>query len=246
MAFSNIIHLVWFQGFANAPDHVRGTPALWRAMNPSYTVMEWDYESLSAFIAKRYRQYYDRWNKLDLIIKKCDVARFLLVHHYGGAYVDADLIPQRPLDAFLDGGEIRHHRTKFVTELPQPDPIETLNLRERDFILSREYRPIDMTGSGVANGFIIASPGLPMWIDFMEAQIEQPTRRVLDFFGPHALTRFLRERADSLQGKGLVVPPYYFLWEDHAMKQPAPAWVVSKHLAINHWGDKTRADWWNV
>lgn len=246
MALSKIIHLVWYQGFDQAPDHLRGTPQAWRGFNPEWRVMEWDFVSLSSFIVQKYPQYFDRWNRLDQVIKKCDLARLFLVHHFGGVYVDADLIPQRPLDEFLDAGEIRHRQTKHVTRLPKPDPVERVNLRERAFILSREHRPIDRTGSGVANGMLASVPRLPMWLDFIERQIDQTGLKVLDYFGPHALTKFLRERADTLRGSGLILPPYYFLWEAHAMHEPPPSWCVSRHLAINHWGDSSRSDWWNV
>jgi hypothetical protein len=245
MAFSKVIHLCWFQGIDLAPANLRQAPALWRELNPGYEVLIWDFQSLSSFIASKYPQYFSRWNRLDKVIKKCDFARLLLVHYFGGFYFDLDLLPRTSLDSFMDAGVVRHMTTQFVTVLPSPEPLEAVDLHSRDFILSREHRPIDEIGFGVANGQIASKPGLPLWIDFLEAQIGSPDVRVLDYLGPWALTRFLRARTD-LRGRGLIVPPYYFLWEDAAFQQPPPSWCVTRHLAENNWGDKSKGDWWMV
>ena len=245
MDFSKLIHFIWFQGIALAPATSRDVPAHWQHMNHDYEVRVWDEQSLHDFIVTKYPQYLKRWHALPQVIKKCDMARLLLIHHYGGVYLDMDLIPQSPLHEFFDQRKIYHMGMQHRSILPNSPPVD-VDFASREFILSREYANIDYAGCGVANGVILSKAKLPMWIEFVEEQIDQPNNRVLEFMGPHALTRFLRRRAATLNGRGLIVPPYYFLWEDHAMKQPAPSWCVSKHLAVNHWGDHTKPRWWEV
>lgn len=246
--FSKLIHLCWFQGIDQAPEATKRSPAAWKALNPHYEVVVWDEHSLTQLIQDRYPALLAPWRNLDKVIKKCDVARMLVVHAFGGIYADLDLKPRRALDSFLDDPHIQHLHGEVVTgSLPSnAAPPSFVRLRERDFLLSKEYKPIDSGGSGVANGLIITKPGVSLWLDFVHERMEQPTLRVLDFAGPHALTRFIRQRHQDLRGKGLLLPPYYFLWERHAFVHEPPAWCVTEHLAVNNWGDHTRADWWNV
>ena len=248
MDFSKLIHLCWFQGVANAPGDLARSPSRWAALNPGHEIRLWDERSLSALIANRYPRYFARWMALDMVIKKCDLARLLVIHEFGGAYFDLDLLPRRALDSFLDDGHVRYaQESPRSGQLPGDEASVRVKLREREFILSREYRRIDMTGYGVANGMIISRPRLPLWLEFIDERIGHARdARVLDFMGPHALTRFLRARARELRGRGALLPPYYFLWERGSFKHPPPEWCVAEHPAVNHWGDHTRPDWWAI
>lgn len=236
---------MWYQGHEFAPSSDRGNPLRWRTMNPGWQVLEWNHVNLTEFIRGHYPQYFPAWNSLGKVIKKCDLARLLVLHYFGGAYMDLDLVPLSPLDGLLNSKRIRHSKTAYVTVLPQPESVESVNLLEMDAVFSREYRPIDKRGFGVANGAIIAKPGCQWMLDFIDSRINNPGALVLDYMGPHALTRFLRERTD-LHRRVRALPPYYLLWEPHYMQQPPPDWVVCLHPAVNSWGDHSKVDFWRT
>jgi hypothetical protein len=242
--FSKVIHTIWFQGHHHAPIADQENVASWQRLNSSYEVLQWDYQNLSLFIRDHYPQYFEHWNRLDRVIKKCDFARLLLIDFFGGVYVDLDLRPKSPIDVLLDSGKIRYGKTAYVSILPTPEVSESVDLRSYETLFSREYQPIDSNGFGLANGVMVSVPR-PSWvIPFIDSRIHYGHLRVLDYMGPHALTRFFRERKD-LQSKVRALPPYYFLWE-RSMQQMPPEWVVSCHPAVNSWGDSTRVDFWNV
>lgn len=254
MILCRTINLVWFQGIHSAPKEWQTNPDRWRELNPGWEVRVWDYRSLADFIRAIYPAYFERWGRLDRIIKKCDFARLLLIHHFGGVYADLDLTPRIPLDDFLSATEVFHRRTEYTSVLPEPAPVEALRsftphtrFEDFDFILSKEHRPIDEQGYGVANGILIATKRrLPVWIDFAESRINHPRARVLDFVGTWAFTNYLRKHKDEIRGKGIIIPPYYFLWEPANFSQPPPPWCVTLHPAQNSWGDHSQEKWWET
>lgn len=245
--FCNVIHLVWYQGFDAAPADIRPAPERWARENPDHEVRTWDAHSMERLIRGDYPALLPVWHSLDRIIKRCDLARLLIVHRHGGVYADADLIPRRSLTSFYRDRRVHFLSDAPVTgELPASSSPVDVHIADRLFLLSKEYNKIDHAGYGVANGFIASRPGLPLWMDFVRAHAFNTNARVLDYLGPHALTRFLRQRASELRGQGLLLPPYYFLWERHAFTHQPPEWCVCEHPAVNRWGDASRTEWWAV
>lgn len=244
--FPKLLHFMWYQGFKQIPAYLKSTPRNWAVMNSGYSVIQWDQENLTEFIYSKYPQFFETWSSLPSVIKKCDFARLLVLHYYGGVYLDCDLIPLSPLESLLSSDFRYCQRIKGVRMLPKPPPKSPVNFSEAELIFSREHRAIDAKGFGIANGVIIAKPNNQLLYDFLEHRSQDTESRVLDYLGPHALTRFIRSRAEGLQGKVIVLPPYYLLWEMTAMDEQPPDWTISIHLAKNHWGDHSKKDWWNV
>lgn len=246
MTFPRHIHFIWYQGIESAPAEIRNNPVEWGRMNPGWRINFWDSGALTRFIRSHYKAYWPAWEALPSVIKKCDFARVLILFHFGGVYADMDLKPFRPLDDFLNAGEVRHRKTFVTGKLPAHDNLEQVALLERDIILTREYRQVPGVGWPVANGIIISKRHLRLWHDFLDSRIHEPWATVLNYVGPWALSRFIKANAATLQGKVTVLPPYYFLWEPYHFKQARPAWVVSEHQAKNYWGDHSKPDWWNT
>lgn len=243
---SKAIHFMWYQGFDTIPSYLKRVPTLWGEMNPSYEILRWDYRNTSEFISKHYPHLFATWNSLDSIIKKCDYARLLLLHYFGGVYADCDLIPSGPLDYLLNSSVRYCQQVSLVKVLPNPYPAEAADFSVPEVILSREHQPIDRKGFGVANGIILAKPKSQFLMEFLLSRYTRSSDQVLDYLGPHALTRFIRENTATYRKRVMILCPYYFLWEDHAMDEKPPPWNISSHLARNHWGDHSRKDWWNI
>lgn len=241
-----LLHLVWYQGFDRIPPYLAANPGRWGALNPGHEVRLWDEESLSRLVADHYPQYRGAWDGLSTVIKRCDLGRLLVVHRHGGAYLDADLEPRSPLSAFLGSGVRYCHNAARVRSLPRPWSHEPYAWGGRELVLSREHNPIDGHGYGIANGVLLARPGSEIVLDFVDSHCRDLQAPVLDYLGPHALTRYVRRRAPQLRGRLGIAPPWYFLWECPSMDQPPPPWTVSTHLNLHHWGDRSKPDWWNV
>ena len=89
----------WFQGRENAPPLVKSCLDSWERHNPN-----WDLRCLDAATVQRYvplRQYIDLNEKTLTAASLSDVLRIVLLHEFGGLWVDATLLCNRPLDDWL-------------------------------------------------------------------------------------------------------------------------------------------------
>jgi hypothetical protein len=89
----------WFQGRENAPALVKSCLNSWERQNPN-----WELRCLDATNVQRYvplSQYIDLNKKTLTAASLSDVLRILLLHEFGGLWVDATLLCNRPLDDWL-------------------------------------------------------------------------------------------------------------------------------------------------
>lgn len=96
---NKIIWTCWFQGRQNAPELVEQCLASWETLNP-----DWDFRCLDAETAGRYidfDEYINLQNQTITAASLSDILRLLLLHEYGGVWVDATLYCNQPLDEWL-------------------------------------------------------------------------------------------------------------------------------------------------
>ena len=258
---TNIFHLIWFQGFQNLPKELSGVPKLWGRLNPNYTVMQWCGEKLSHFVALNYPQFCDFYGSLGegqpenvMIVKRCDFARLLLLHRYGGWYFDVDCLPVLPMSYLLDSGQVHHRNTPFSYSRDSSHPTVlgtdpaplAVDFGSYEMVMSREHLPNPALGGyPVSNTVIYAKAGSPLLMEMIEGCVSRAGEKVLDFAGPIGLGRWVRERADTLKGKLLVLPPFYFLWQTHDQGTPWEG-TICCHLNRLDWTDKTKEVPWDV
>ena len=96
-----IIWTCWFQGRDEAPDLVKRCLTSWERENP-----DWEVRCLDSRTVGRYldiREYVDLDCQAITAASLSDIIRIFLLHEYGGAWVDATLYCNRPLDDWLPG-----------------------------------------------------------------------------------------------------------------------------------------------
>src|ERR1700733_10439169 len=89
----------WFQGRRNAPDLVKRCLASWETLKPG-----WDFRCLDAETTGRYvdlGEHVDLQSQTITAASLSDILRVLLLHEYGGVWVDATLYCNVPLDEWL-------------------------------------------------------------------------------------------------------------------------------------------------
>jgi hypothetical protein len=94
-----IIWTCWFQGRHNAPDLVQRCITSWEVQNP-----EWQVRCLDATTVGRYLDmdsFVDLTRQTLTAASLSDMIRILLLHEYGGVWVDATVCCNQPLDAWL-------------------------------------------------------------------------------------------------------------------------------------------------
>jgi Capsular polysaccharide synthesis protein/Polysaccharide pyruvyl transferase/Methyltransferase domain len=94
-----IIWTCWFQGRLEAPELVRKCLQSWETRNPG-----WDFRCLDAGTIARYIDlgaYVDLTRQTITAASLSDILRVLLLHEYGGVWVDATTFCNTPLDDWL-------------------------------------------------------------------------------------------------------------------------------------------------
>lgn len=67
-----------------------------------YEYKMWDLKDCEELIVEKYPQYIDLWTYFRYDIQRCDFIRYLILHSYGGWYVDCDVYPIQNLDSLRD------------------------------------------------------------------------------------------------------------------------------------------------
>lgn len=260
-----IIHFIWWQG--EVPAAKRANLDQWKLLNPKWEIRVWNGEQLQALIREAFPRLSSAFKRIPDTsakgkfreIRKADCARLFVMHLYGGVYLDLDLVPFRPLDAFLRDKEIYLRR---FTRFDANEPVTTADLARDcsyiapggfNYIVFRDTQPMDATGNAVINGVMFSrahEPGQDSWLlDFARAQLTWGNRRkpVLDAFGSYALARFLRDlRARELGEDILHMPGHYVIWYND-MFGPTRWFVLCTHdgaTSASSWGDDSKQQPW--
>lgn len=96
---NRIIWTCWFQGQQSAPEIVKRCLRSWIEKNPG-----WDFRCVDASNVEEYvsiSKYIDLGNQQVTAASLSDIVRILLLHEYGGVWVDATLFCNQPLDNWL-------------------------------------------------------------------------------------------------------------------------------------------------
>jgi mannosyltransferase OCH1-like enzyme len=99
-----IINQVWFGTIPNKREAKKAYNKLsiyrdsWTAKNPDWYRVEWNKETSHALVKLCYSEYLELYEGYPYEIQRCDFIRYLILHRYGGWYVDMDYYCNRPLD----------------------------------------------------------------------------------------------------------------------------------------------------
>ncbi|MCB1076738.1 MAG: hypothetical protein KDM64_09835 [Verrucomicrobiae bacterium] len=130
----------------------------------------WDYrfwtdDDLEELVREAYPQYLEDWAALNQPIKRVDMARYFLLHRFGGIYADLDFIFKQSLDPLIDG----RHRLYFY----------------------RSQEAITKGWQFLGNAFMMSAPAEPFWLDLVDFQLSLPANTpVLHHTGPRSIGAF--------------------------------------------------------
>lgn len=104
------IHYCWF-GREEKPELVLRCIASWRKYMPHYEIREWNEDSYNVFLSKYSEEAY----RLKSYAHVSDFARFWIIYHHGGIFLDTDVELLKPLDPLVEKGP-------FMAFEAQPEP----------------------------------------------------------------------------------------------------------------------------
>lgn len=69
-----------------------------RQLNPDYELITYDDIMSRRFIARDYPEWLELYDSLEVPVMRADLWRYLILHRYGGVYMDGDVDCKRPID----------------------------------------------------------------------------------------------------------------------------------------------------
>jgi mannosyltransferase OCH1-like enzyme len=88
-----ILHQIWFQGIDNIIEPYKSCfiKNIKFLENTKWDHTFWDKERIENLILKYYPKYWDIYNNSNILVQKLDIARYIILYHYGGCYMDMDV-----------------------------------------------------------------------------------------------------------------------------------------------------------
>ena len=194
---TSFIHQIWFQGEVNIPEKYHFNISRWKELHPHYEYKLWDEHSISRFLKKHYPDYFEPWSSLDKMIKKCDCARYFILHHFGGVYADMDTLPLKDIEDLVSS----YKEFEIILSEESQDP----QVWKSD--ISSQISKESSLETVVGNAIIISSNKVDFWIEFINESFKRKNLSVLESFSTWHLTKAI----DKWQLNGIKVIPYYFL-----------------------------------
>jgi len=158
-----ILHQVWLGG--SVPRVWAEVAMSWRRFHPGWAYHFWTDAESQPFVQANYPEFLGTFESYAYPIQRADVLRYLLLHQFGGLYVDMDIECLRPMDPLLAGKRalVVHEPEAHATEGGRP--------------------------AYLSNAFIAAEPGHPLLDTLLqtltrEAAVAVTHRDVLEMTGP--------------------------------------------------------------
>jgi mannosyltransferase OCH1-like enzyme len=164
-----IIHQSWKTN--DVPEPWLVLQRTWRSLHPDYEYHFWTDADNRDFIVRHCPEYLDLYDGYPLAIHRAELARYLVLRHHGGLYVDLDFEALKSLDDLLSGASLLFG-------------LEPASHAAREPVRARGLARI------VCNALMASAPGHPFWDHFLGllATAGRETN-VLDATGPFLLTR---------------------------------------------------------
>jgi mannosyltransferase OCH1-like enzyme len=103
IAIPKIIHQTWKT--AEIPAEWKAYPQTWKDHHPGWTYRLWTDEDFLPFVREHFPEFQQTFTAYSYQIQRVDAIRYLILHKFGGVYVDMDIECLRPLDDLLAGRE---------------------------------------------------------------------------------------------------------------------------------------------
>lgn len=188
-----IIHQTWKT--ADIPRYYVEWVKTWLRKHPDWKYMFWTDESARKLIADKYSDLLPAYDMYLENIRRADAMRYVILHEYGGVYVDLDMESLTPLDSIV---------RKYSCILPQ-EPYEHP-------IIDSNFEHL------VINAFMACKSRHPIMKKFIQTLPKFAHMwNVLDSTGPHYATLIYREylensKLNPTEGGGVYLAPaeYFF------------------------------------
>jgi mannosyltransferase OCH1-like enzyme len=141
MTIPKIIHQIWYQGVHNIPKKYYPNIASVQKYCPDWEYRCWNSVEIANECKKFSEECYNCFNNYKYMHQKIDLAKYVLLHNYGGIYIDIDCEVLKPLD-----------------QLPGLEDKELIVSKNSTNFLENMIANMSMEGNLINNGVILSSP----------------------------------------------------------------------------------------
>lgn len=203
-----VIHRIWMifnPDNPGIPERYQEADRILKALHPDWEFIEWDDKKILSFVHEYYPDFYERFVSYEEPIMRHDTARYLILKHFGGVFIQHSFVFQKNISPLLG-----NYKLVFSTKL---DPVK-LNLPDR---------------AGELNNNIMASvPQHPFW-DLLISNLKTVSYsatfkkdKVMSLTGPFILTDTLKEYQAKHNDKSIHVLHYKYLMPFYAFEKDTP------------------------
>jgi mannosyltransferase OCH1-like enzyme len=222
-----IIHQVWFGTIPNKGEAKKAYAKMklyresWITKNPTWCRMEWSKQNSINLIKNFYSEHFELFKNYKFEIQRCDFVRYLILHRYGGWYVDMDYYCNRPLD------EAMKEYTNDIYFVQSPN----------SFMQNDDH---------ISNSLMYSVPNHPFWrsifLDLEKASVPYfytKHLRVMFTTGPGILNRIYTKNKHKYKLKSLPWKLFhpYGIKDDKLLLKSDPK-VFAIHIGKGSWENR--------
>lgn len=227
-----IIHQIWYQGEANLPQKYIKNQETWKNLYSDFEYKFWDASSLKKFIELNYPEILPQWLVLDRFIKKCDIAKYLLLFHFGGLYADMDTYPVKRIEYLLELVS-PDDEYDIILSKESDDPLAWKSEISKVIVSERDLKFV------IGNAVIISKKRVQFWLDFVKKAFSKKHLPILDSFSTWHLTRFIISKNENYNIK--IIDSHYLL---NTKKANSNTYII--HTYDGEWLDYSVEKPWEI
>lgn len=148
-----IIHQIWWQGYLNLPPELKKNREILVKNHSKFKFIFWDEKLIHKLIKNEYNNFYSKFINEDIsIIQKIDLAKYIILHKFGGIYIDLDMIYIKNIEPLIDfeNNKITVSKINFNVNWIEFILLKIIN---KKFIFN--------------NGFLISPKNKNFWLDLV-------------------------------------------------------------------------------
>jgi mannosyltransferase OCH1-like enzyme len=138
LSIPKIIHQIWWQGMDKLPEKYHSFKESWINHHPGWKIMYWDKTKIYDLIKFNYPTLKKTIENYPYMIQKIDMAKYLILYHYGGFYLDMDTICHKSLSNLYKIKEF----SNYDLICSQMEVLPCLKIINNGIIFSKARHPI--------------------------------------------------------------------------------------------------------
>ena len=232
-----LIHQIWWQGKKNIPKTYPNYCQSWKDKNKNFKFMFWD-ETKIRKLLELYPHLKNKFNKFPNMIQRVDMAKYIILYHYGGIYVDMDSECLKPIDDILKGQQI------ILVQLNADRLVR--------------YMASGRTGQVLQNNIMASSKGNPFWLHCLNTLLEEDiNKKILEMYaryifrttGPELLTKaylsYPKQKEITIISHKKLDPLTYCDHEYYDCSNKSCVKHYPNAYSMHHYGSKHKTHSWN-